>query len=77
MKKNVILVLGVLLLALTAFAKLPPRYLEIKDFEQCLGTRDMCGMKSWCMPTEKPDACEEESWEELNALTGDDRLPSC
>ena len=58
-------------------AALPPKYLEVKDFKKCLAEKDMGTYSMWCLPANKPEACPKESWEQLNNLTGQDKVPSC
>jgi hypothetical protein len=59
-----------------AFA-LPPKYLAVKDFQQCLRTLQMGSYSAWCLPAQKLDNCPAASWAQLNALAGIDKLPSC
>ena len=61
----------------TIFAVLPPKYLEVENFAQCLANKNMGTWTSWCMPATKPDTCSDESWQQLNNLTGKDRVPAC
>jgi hypothetical protein len=79
--KKTLLVLGVSLaltvVALTANAVLPPKYLSVPNFNQCLGNKDMGTWTAWCMPASKPAACSAESWQQLEQLTNADRLPEC
>jgi len=56
---------------------LPPKYLSIPDFQKCLATKNMGTWQSWCMPAKKPSVCAEQSWQQLNSLTGKDRVPDC
>lgn len=71
--------LGVLLVGIMAngFAVLPPKYLGVPDFQKCLSTKNMGTWQSLCMPASKPDQCPDNSWTQLNGLTGKDRVPSC
>ena len=70
---------GLLLAAIASasIAALPPKYLAIKDFKQCLAVREFGTYRAWCMPAAKPESCPATSWSELNALTGSDRIPDC
>ena len=68
--------------ALGSFAKsasaVPaPKYLAVPDFKLCLGTKTVQGYQSWCMPGVQPENCPSRSWDQLNALSGNDRLPAC
>ena len=63
--------------ALDILAALPPKYLAIKDFDRCLTEQDMGSYRAWCLPAKKPATCPESSWQQLNRLTGPDKVPSC
>lgn len=63
--------------AISSSAALPPKYLGIKDFKQCLATQETNTYRSWCMPAEKQGSCPSTSWEQLKALTGIDKVPDC
>jgi len=71
--------IAVLLSATTfhASAALPPKYLGVKDFKQCLATQPIDTYRVWCMPEQKPEACPAASWNELKALDGRDRIINC
>lgn len=56
---------------------LPPKYLEVSEFQSCLGTMQVASHEQWCLPEAQPENCPTESWDELNGFTGGDRLPSC
>jgi len=58
-------------------AVLPPKYLSIKDFKQCLKTKNMGSWEALCMPAQKPTACPDGSWQQLQNLTGADKVPAC
>ena len=70
---------GLLLAAIatTSVAALPPKYLAVKDFKQCLAVQKFSTYRAWCMPAGQPASCPATSWAELNALTGSDRVPDC
>lgn len=55
----------------------PPKYLEIKDFKLCLAIQKFDTWEGWCMPAQKPGTCPAESWQQLNALEGEDKLSPC
>lgn len=79
-KKLLFLVICSLLLmgvVVNVCAVLPPKYLAIKDFKQCLGSKDMGTWSAWCLPSKKPDACPADSWKQLTQLTGKERVPNC
>ncbi len=63
--------------AINSFAAPPPTYLQIKEFKKCLETQKIDTWEGWCIPAEKPESCPEESWEQLKALTGKEKLPDC
>ena len=71
--------IGLLLAAIASAsaAALPPKYLGIKDFKQCLAVHQFATYRAWCMPAAQPEGCPAASWAELTALTGKDRLPDC
>jgi hypothetical protein len=61
----------------TAFGALPPQYLSITNFKQCLASKNMGTWQAWCMPTAKPETCPNDSWNQLSNLSGKNRLPAC
>ena len=68
------------LLTATAFhasAALPPKYLGVKDFKQCLATQPIDTYRVWCMPEQQPENCPTASWQELKVLDGRDRIINC
>ncbi|WP_119342569.1 hypothetical protein [Facilibium subflavum] len=52
---------------------LPPKYLEVKDYQKCLQTRDNGSWQSWCLPQQKPKDCPQDSWDALSAQN----IPDC
>jgi hypothetical protein len=59
-------------------AVLPPKYLEITDFKQCLATEQSeQTYTAWCMPSKKVKHCPSKSWKKLRALRGKDTVPPC
>lgn len=56
---------------------LPPRYLFIPQFKDCLKTQTIGSYQAWCMPQDKPQSCPANSWEQLLALQGRDRISLC
>ena len=70
---------GLLLAAIatTSVAALPPKYLAVKDFKQCLSVQESGTYRAWCLPAQKPQNCPATSWAELTALTASDRVPDC
>lgn len=77
MLKNSLIALLLACVTLASSAALPPKYLGIKDFKQCLAVQQISSYRAWCMPSEKPLSCPATSWDELKALTGNDRVPDC
>ena len=52
---------------------LPPAYLSIPGYEDCLQTVNQGGSNQLCFPVSKPGACIDASWEELlDKFEGDD-----
>ena len=64
-------------IALPGHAALPPKYLSVPSFKQCLAEQSEGSYRSWCQPAQKPKACPRSSWRQLRALQGQDALPAC
>ena len=79
LKKSLPTFIGLILasVAINCSAVLPPKYLGVTDFKQCLATRVINTYSAWCMPDKKPENCPATSWEQLNAFTELDKLPDC
>jgi uncharacterized lipoprotein len=56
---------------------LPPKYLSVPQFKDCLNTQQISTYRAWCMPSVKPAQCPATSWSQLQALQGSDRVPAC
>jgi len=56
---------------------LPPKYLSISQFKDCLATQQISTYRAWCMPSVKPALCPATSWAQLNALQGKEQIPAC
>jgi hypothetical protein len=56
---------------------LPPQYLKVSQFQSCLAIKKIGSYEQWCMPVSKSDSCPSESWNQLNELQGNDKVPSC
>ncbi len=56
---------------------LPPKYLAVPAFRECLAQQQVSSYTAWCLPSVKADLCPADSWGRLNALTGIDKLPAC
>jgi len=54
---------------------LPPFYLSVPGFQNCLREKNMGTSTAWCLPGSKPEACSSESWTEL--ARNQDELSSC
>ncbi|MEC5206436.1 hypothetical protein QF022_001392 [Vogesella perlucida] len=65
------------ILSLPVYAVLPPKYLSVPDFKQCLSEQNEGSYSSWCQPAKKPKACPRVSWRQLRALQGNDAVPAC
>jgi hypothetical protein len=52
---------------------LPPSYLGIHGFKNCLSTKNMGSWQSYCIPNAKPQNCEQNSWNSLK----NENLPIC
>lgn len=56
---------------------LPPAYLQIKNFKDCLSTVNRGTWKAWCLPASRPKACSAASWKQLQDSSSSDGLSSC
>ena len=61
----------------SALTALPPAYLQVTDFQRCLGEQTVETHRQWCLPVARPAQCPEASWLQLNQLQGRDRVPAC
>lgn len=74
LKNKFYLLLSVfLLITANTFAALPPKYLQVDGFQNCLKTKDMGTWQSYCIPKNKPKFCKESSWQQLQTMN----LPAC
>ena len=67
MKKSVIFVF-IIVLSLTfglGQGALPPPYLGVPNFKQCLDTYTLDSSTHWCIPSNRPENCPESSWADL------------
>ncbi|WP_440617742.1 hypothetical protein [Cysteiniphilum sp. 6C5] len=53
---------------------LPPAYLQVAGFKQCLQTVDKGTWSAWCMPKTQPQGCSDASWKALNDLKAQGKL---
>lgn len=53
------------------------QYRSIKDWEKCLSTSSYVPVRVYCQPESKPNACPDDSWKSISALSGEDKLKSC
>lgn len=75
--RHLALAASLAVLTLPVYAVLPPKYLSVPDFKQCLSEQNEGSYSSWCQPAKKPKACPRVSWRQLRALQGDDAVPAC
>jgi hypothetical protein len=76
MKKQTLITISILLVApLLGVALQAPQYLSVSGFNKCLGTINNGTSQSLCLPENKPESCNTESWEELK--NNEDNLPYC
>ena len=47
---------------------LPPDYLSVKGFKDCLSIKNMGGWTAYCLPHEKPENCANDSWSKLSTM---------
>jgi hypothetical protein len=52
---------------------LPPAYLSVDGFKQCMATKNMGSWTSYCIPAHKPSGCQLSSWNELVNMN----IPHC
>lgn len=53
---------------------LSPKYLQVKDFKECLGTEPVSSSHTqYCIPGHKPEHCPFDSWQQLVKLD----IPRC
>lgn len=53
---------------------LPPAYLQVPGFKQCLQTVDKGTWAAWCMPKTQPQGCSDSSWKALSDLKAQGKL---
>ena len=56
---------------------LPPKFLSVPSFQQCLGQTSVSTYTSWCMPNKKPDSCPDESWNQLQQINNEQKFIPC
>ena len=57
-----------------------PQYVSVWNWQTCADTKwsEDCSFSYHCLPAEKPAACQEDSWSQLNAIEDAyDQLESC
>lgn len=64
-------------MASQAVGVLPPRYLSVPQFQQCLSSQSKGSYDTLCRPATRPAACPTASWRALRRLSGSDKLPRC
>ncbi|MEY8702863.1 hypothetical protein AB4F11_07815 [Francisella philomiragia] len=45
-----------------------PAYLSVKKFKKCLAVENYRGWQGYCLPSEKPKKCPDESWDQLSEM---------
>ncbi|MBK2024739.1 hypothetical protein [Francisella philomiragia] len=45
-----------------------PAYLSVKKFKKCLAIENYRGWQGYCLPSEKPKKCPDESWDQLSEM---------
>lgn len=61
------LFLGALGWALNASAMLPPKYLSVHKWQDCVGSYTKGSAQFVCIPAKKPKGCSHASWKRLIA----------
>ena len=56
---------------------LPPKYLDVPDFQQCLSKQSAGSYDTVCLPAARPAQCPKSSWRALSRLSGDQKMPRC
>nr|CAD2194199.1 unnamed protein product [Meloidogyne enterolobii] len=74
MLRPIFICLICILLIETAYCALPPKYLGLCNWQACVGEKEEGMHTSICLPETKPDACLQETWDQLVAA---DELPPC
>jgi len=49
-------------------ASIPPAYLQVAKFKNCLDTEDMGGWQGYCLPEERNNDCPLKSWDKLKTM---------
>ncbi len=52
---------------------LPPAYLQVDGFQQCLKSQSKGSWHAWCLPQNQPSACHDQAWEQLQSMD----IPAC
>ncbi len=60
-----------------ANAVVPPRYLSVPNFQQCLSQQSRGTYDIVCLPAARPAQCPAASWKALRRLSGDQKVPRC
>ncbi|MFY9656983.1 MAG: hypothetical protein WAK01_10405 [Methylocystis sp.] len=60
-----------------AEAALPPKYLAVPNWRQCLSQQSMGSYDIVCLLAQRPAECPRSSWRALNRLDEDQRPPPC
>lgn len=63
--------------AASVCAALPPKYLDVPQFQACLGERPVGSYLALCLPEQRPAPCPEDSWRQLRELQGADAIEPC
>jgi len=58
-------------------AALPPKYLQVDQFQRCLKSKQVGTQQRWCMPVSKPERCPSHSWDQLSQMKGGEKVPAC
>lgn len=56
---------------------LPPKYLSVLDFQQCISKQSAGSYDTVCLPVARPAQCPKSSWRELSQLSGGQKVPRC
>jgi hypothetical protein len=72
--KKIAISLMFFFLTSTSWALLPPQYLSVPDWKDCVGSMNVGSYNEVCLPHYRPKNCSRSSWHQLKRLR---ELPLC
>jgi len=78
MKKlpQLLIFIALFLTTITSWAVLPPKYLSVPGWKDCVGQVSKEGAQFICLPATKPANCAADAFKQLNDLNEIDSCPS-